>query len=97
MKSTRSNFLLAQICAALFLLVVAATGAEAAPRNFVGYYPSWLSGEVKPLAATNPAYSHVVIAFAKPDFSWNRRSWSGTGLQFAQPPNVIRAQIRELG
>jgi hypothetical protein len=96
MKTAHFNSLLRQIGAALLLLVVTATGAEAGPRNFVGYYPSWLSAETKPLAATSPVYSHVVIAFARPDFSWNGHSWNGTGLQFAQPPNVIRVQIRDL-
>lgn len=96
MKAAWSNFLLTQLRAVLLLLAATTTSAEAAPRNFVGYYPSWLSTEAKPLAATSPAYSHVVVAFARPDFSWNGRNWSGTGLQFAQPPNVVRAQIATL-
>ncbi len=82
--------------AALLLSLAAATSAEAERRNFVGYYPSWLSAEAKPLSAANPAYSHVVVAFARPDFSWDGKSWSGTGLQFAEPPDVIKTQIQAL-
>ena len=82
--------------AALIAAIAMTASASAERRNFIGYYPSWLSVEAKPLAATSPAYSHVVVAFARPDFSWDGKSWSGTGLQFDVPPAVIKTQIHAL-
>ncbi len=69
----------------------------AAPRRaLVGYYPSWLAATSQPLSATPDAYTHVVIAFAKPDFSFDGTSWAGTGIQFAIPPDDVRRQIGAL-
>ncbi|MGA7711834.1 MAG: glycosyl hydrolase family 18 protein [Rhizomicrobium sp.] len=79
-------------------------------RAFVGYYPSWLDADIASnpsndgtraapgLAAVSPAYSHIVIAFAKPDFSWNgdMTSWSGSGLGFGAPPKQIEQAIGTL-
>jgi hypothetical protein len=48
------------------------------------------------LDATSDAYSHVVVAFAKPDFAWDGTSWTGTGLQFVVPPDEVRRQIQTL-
>ncbi|MDR3527704.1 MAG: glycoside hydrolase family 18 protein [Rhizomicrobium sp.] len=80
----------------LFVFAVTATQAAGERRNFVGYYPSWLSAQSRPLAATSAVYSHVVLAFARPDFSWDGKSWSGTGLQFSQQPAVVKNQMRIL-
>jgi hypothetical protein len=79
-------------------------------RVFVGYYPSWLDPVLAPsangcdttqegapasgLAFAPAAYSHIVIAFADPNFSWDgdMTSWAGSGLQFrASPVQVERA------
>lgn len=65
-------------------------------RALVGYYPSWLAATTQPLTATSDAYTHVLIAFAKPDFAWDGSSWAGTGLQFAAAPDEVRQQIAAL-
>jgi hypothetical protein len=81
---------------AALLLGMAITGAQAQPRQFVGYYPSWLSAKATPLAAAPSHYSHVLTAFARPDFSWNGQDWRGTGLQFSESPKAVRAEIAAL-
>ncbi len=65
-------------------------------RDFVGYYPSWLAATTQPLSATSNAYTHVVVAFAKPDFAFDGKSWTGTGLQFEGSLNDVRLQIAVL-
>ena len=74
-------------------------------RVFVGYYPSWLDAASNPatdrtrtvpnLATVPPAYSHIVVAFAQPDFSWNgdMTSWAGSGLGFRASPAQIKQAI----
>jgi hypothetical protein len=66
--------------------------AEDNRRAFAGYYPSW-SEATWHLEATPTAYTHVVVAFARPDFTWDGRTWKGTGLQFASAPGEIQRQI----
>ena len=87
-----------QRTAAILLLSTAlANSATAAERRaLAGYYPSWFSATAAKLSDTAPAYTHVVLAFAKPDFTWNGKDWTGTGLQFATPPNDVRQQIASL-
>jgi hypothetical protein len=84
--------------AAVFLvssaMVHPATASER--RALVGYYPSWLAATTQSLDATSDAYTHVVIAFAKPDFTWDGATWTGTGLQFAASPDEVREQIKAL-
>ncbi len=74
-------------------------------RFFVGYYPSWLDAanagdegaRAKSGLATVPsAYSHIVIAFAQPDFSWSgdMTSWAGSGLSFRASPVADRTGHR---
>ena len=87
---------LLQLSTLVVVFSAMASRGEAEQRDFVGYYPSWLAAEAKPLVVTSPLYSHVVVAFARPDFSWDGQSWSGTGLQFAAPPSVIKTEIRAL-
>jgi hypothetical protein len=85
--------------AAVFLISSAMmhnANAASEHRALVGYYPSWLAATTQPLTATPDAYTHVVIAFAKPDFAWDGTSWTGTGLQFAASPNEVRGQIEAL-
>ena len=65
-------------------------------RALVGYYPSWFSASAAKLSATPAGFSHVIIAFAKPDFAWNGRDWNGTGLQFATGPDDVKKQIAAL-
>ena len=76
-------------------------------RAFVGYYPSWLDLPIASnpdgahaapktgLATVPPVYSHIVIAFAQPDFSWNgdMTSWAGSGLSFRASPDQIKQAI----
>lgn len=65
-------------------------------RALVGYYPSWLAASTQSLSATSNVYTHVVVAFAKPDFSWNGQDWRGTGLQFETSIDDLRRQIAML-
>jgi Glycosyl hydrolases family 18 len=48
------------------------------------------------LSCVSPVYTHVVIAFAKPDLSWDGTSWAGTGLAFKGPPGEIRRAVDAL-
>ncbi|MDE2135661.1 MAG: hypothetical protein KGM97_08635 [Alphaproteobacteria bacterium] len=81
---------------------------------FVGYYPSWLDSIPAPsaggrdtandaaiasgLALVPLVYSHIVIAFADPNFSWDgdMTSWVGSGLQFHASPAQIECAIETL-
>jgi len=84
--------------------VALASPAGAADRALVGYYPSWLCGTpaladcdpAADLAGLSPALTHVVLAFAQPDFSWDGASWNGTGLQFRKPPAAMKPAIGAL-
>ena len=87
------------------LLAVLATVPPAfgAERMFVGYYPSWMDAAnqtacaaLSKLACAPAAYSHIVIAFAQPDFSWDGENWTGTGLQFAATPEAVKRAIAML-
>ena len=84
--------------AAVLLLstAIAPSAAAAERRALVGYYPSWFSATAAKLSATPASYTHVILAFAKPDFAWNGKDWSGTGLQFAGTPDEVRRQIAAL-
>jgi hypothetical protein len=81
---------------AALLLTSAMIAHPAAKRALVGYYPSWFSRDSASLSATPARYTHVILAFAKPDFSWNGADWKGTGLQFATPPAAVRGEIAAL-
>ncbi|HZP58925.1 MAG TPA: glycosyl hydrolase family 18 protein, partial [Opitutaceae bacterium] len=51
------------------------------------------------LAEVTGVCTHVMLAFAQPDFSWsgiNANSWSGTGLDFTAMPQDIKNSIRIL-
>jgi hypothetical protein len=54
------------------------------------------------LARVPATYTHVVVAFAQPDFKWstkdnyNKNSWTGTGLNFNAGPQDIKASIEVL-
>ncbi len=81
---------------------------------FVGYYPSWLDFFPAPstggrdsendaaiasgLALVPSVYSHIAIAFANPNFSWNgdMTSWAGSGLQFHASPAQVASAIGAL-
>jgi hypothetical protein len=83
--------------AALLLATAVAPSALAAERRaLVGYYPSWFQAHSAPLVASPPSLTHVIIAFAKPDFVWNGKDWTGTGLQFTASPDEIRQQVAAL-
>ncbi|GAA0554205.1 hypothetical protein FHS83_001714 [Rhizomicrobium palustre] len=77
-----------RISAALLFAVLAQT---AQARVVAGYFPSWESASA--LSSVNPAYSHVIVAFARPDFSWDGKSFAGTGLQFEGSPAELKRQI----
>jgi hypothetical protein len=84
------------LAAALLLcgVMVLPAAAQNNRRTFVGYYPSW--SEARHLEATPAAYTHVVVAFARPDFAWDGQTWAGTGLQFTSSPAAIRHEIAAL-
>ena len=83
--------------------------ANQSGRVYVGYYPTWSDNwfdatgktpsEVYTLSkfARIPAnYTHVMVAFADPNFSWGgiaANSWSGTGISFNGRPSDIKAAI----
>lgn len=96
MIAARPKRTLRRLAAALCLSVAIMLPSHAERRALIGYYPSWFSGKAAPLSATTDAYTHVVIAFARPDFSWDCTSWNGTGLQFSTPPNDVKKQIAGL-
>jgi hypothetical protein len=81
--------------AALLLSTAVAAHAEER-RALVGYYPSWFETTAAKLSATPTGYTHVILAFAKPDFAWNGKNWNGTGLQFASTPDALKKQIAAL-
>lgn len=95
MKRPGALCVVSRIGAAL-LLSTAMVAHPAEKRALVGYYPSWFSASGTSLTDTPDRYTHVILAFAKPDFSWNGADWSGTGLQFATSPSAVRAQITAL-
>jgi len=76
--------------------MVLPAAAQDGRRALVGYYPSWFEATSQSLAASSDAYTHIVVAFARPDFAWDGTSWTGTGLQFASSPEAIRAEIDAL-
>lgn len=81
----------------LFCAVAATASAQADERRtLAGYYPSWFSATAAKLSDTSSAYTHVIVAFAKPDFTWNGKDWTGTGLQFAEPLDEVLRQIATL-
>jgi hypothetical protein len=84
------------LAAALLLcgVMLLPAGAENSRRVFAGYYPSW--SEARHLEATPDVYTHVVVAFARPDFAWDGTTWAGTGLQFVSAPEAIRLEIAAL-
>ncbi len=97
MSARRPGPALRRISAALLLSAVLCGPASSAERRaFVGYYPSWLAATTQPLSATSNAYTHVVVAFAKPDFAFDGRTWTGTGLQFETSLADVRGQIAAL-
>lgn len=97
MSALAPSLRLGRLAAALLLTAVVVPPAGAAERrDLVGYYPTWLAASTHPLDATPKAYSHVLVAFAKPDFSFDGKSWNGTGVQFPGAPDEQRRQIKVL-
>lgn len=82
--------------ALLLSTAVAATAHAYQRRALVGYYPSWFESTAAKLGATPKGYTHVILAFARPDFSWDGKDWAGTGLQFASAPDELKKQIAAL-
>ena len=95
MRTQRSYRVLQRVCAALLLSTAVAAHAEER-RALVGYYTSWFEAKAAKLIATPNGYTHVILAFAKPDFVWNGKDWSGTGLQFVASPADVRREITAL-
>ncbi|MCW7540600.1 glycosyl hydrolase family 18 protein [Aquabacterium sp. A7-Y] len=78
-------------------------------RVYVGYYPSWSDAwfdstgksaneifKASKFARIPGTYTHVMVAFGDPNFSWaglSANSWSGTGINFTATPRDIKAAI----
>jgi hypothetical protein len=93
-RSARTSLALT---AALLLATALVSPAQADERRaLVGYYPSWFEAKAAKLVATPSGYTHVILAFAKPDFSWDGKDWAGTGLQFVAAPADVRREIAAL-
>ncbi len=92
---SNSRILTARYFAVLLIARALMSPATASERRaLVGYYPSWVATST--LTATSNAYTHVVVAFAKPDFAWDGTTWKGTGLQFVASPAEVRQQVAVL-
>jgi len=48
------------------------------------------------LEQVSPAYTHVMLAFARPDFAWNGEDWADTGIQFRASPAAIKPAVAAL-
>lgn len=82
---------------ALFVVATLSVHADATERRVLaGYYPSWSHENALQLKDVPSAYTHVLVAFAKPDFAWNGKSWVGTGLQFEESPAIVKTHIAAL-
>lgn len=95
-RNTHRGFARAGLAALLLSSALAAPSLADERRALVGYYPSWFETPAAKLTATPPGYTHVILAFAKPDFAWNGKDWTGTGLQFTAKPADIKQQIAAL-
>lgn len=89
-----------------------ALSATQAGRVYVGYYPTWSDNafdatgrnaaevyRASRFARTPANYTHVMVAFGDPDFSWKglvANDWSGTGISFKATPRDIQAAVRVL-
>ena len=96
MSARAAGIGLRRFSAALLICATMVPAHATERRALVGYYPSWLAATSQSLQATPDAYTHVVVAFAKPDFTWDGKSWSGTGLQFKSSPDELQQQIAAL-
>jgi chitodextrinase len=91
------------------LTVGDAVKAVQTKRVYVGYYPSWSDNwfdatgksandvyRASKFARIPGTYTHVMAAFADPNFSWAglaANSFSGTGMSFNATPRDIKAAI----
>ena len=87
----------------------AAKSATQSARAYTVYYPSWSDNwfdatgktmnqvfQASNFARIPANYTHVVAAFAQPNFSWGgmaANNWSGTGINFNGRPSDIKAAI----
>jgi len=87
----------------------AARSATQTARAYTVYYPSWSDNwfdatgktlnqvfQASNFARIPANYTHVVAAFAQPNFSWGgmaANNWSGTGINFNGRPSDIKAAI----
>jgi hypothetical protein len=78
-------------------------------RTYTGYYPTWSDNwfdatgktandvyRASKFARIPGTYTHVMAAFARPDFAWHgltANSFAGTGLDFTATPRDIKAAI----
>ncbi len=69
----------------------------------IGYLPSWNinwfdkdNAVSSQIASVNPIYTHIVIAFAKPDLTFDGASFSNTGIDFSSSFSAVRKAIEIL-
>lgn len=69
----------------------------------VGYLPTWsiqgfhdYEANSSQIATIDPLYTHVVIAFAQPDATFNGIDFIGTGIEFNSALDAVKAAIEAL-
>jgi len=86
-----------------------ARSASQSSRAYTVYYPSWSDNwfdatgktldqvfRASTFARIPATYTHVIVAFARPNFSWaglQANTWAGTGIDFNSRPSDIKAAI----
>lgn len=97
------------LAAPLEPLPAGALSADQKAPAYAGYYTTWTDPwfdatgktadqvySASQLARVPANYSHVMIAFAQPDFSWQgiaANTWGGTGIDFSSSPQSVKAAI----
>lgn len=83
-------------CRIIFVAILGAllSAGIAEARALVGYFPSWDARYS--LTQSPDGFSHVVVAFARPAFSFDGKSFKGTGLQFETTPDAVKKDIAAL-
>ena len=90
-------------------LPAGALSADQTKPAYSGYYTTWTDPwfdatgktadqvyNTSQFARVPADYSHVMVAFAQPDFSWSgiaANTWGGTGIDFSSSPQSVKAAI----
>lgn len=90
-------------------LPAGALSADQSAPAYAGYYTTWTdpwfdaAGKspdqvyaASQFARIPADYTHVMVAFAQPDFAWSgiaANTWAGTGIDFSSSPQSVKAAI----